>query len=95
MLRFDKATYVQVLYLKFVSFERLSNSLRVLDVLLFLEFINIVSISYYTFIELHCCILFSNVFAQYKEYMVYILKIFNKFSNVLPAFTCTKAIGNL
>ena len=95
MLRFDKATYVQVLYFKFVSFERLSNSLRALDVLLFLEFINIVSISYYTFIELHCCILLSNVFAQYKEYMVYILKIFNKFSNVLPAFTCTKAIGNL
>ena len=50
MLRFDKATYLSLLF-KFILSERLSNSLYSSDVLLFSEFINIVPILYYTFIE--------------------------------------------
>ena len=33
-------------------------------------------------------------FAQYKEYMVCLIS-FTKLSDVLPAFTCASAIGNL
>ena len=51
---------------------------------------------YYTFIEfiilLYTYLLIS--FAQYKEY-VNCLILFSKFSDVLPAFTCARAIGNL
>ena len=43
MLRFDKATYLLLLF-KFILFERLSNTLLGWDVLLFAEFINVVSI---------------------------------------------------
>ena len=50
MLRFGKATYVSLL-LKSILSARLSNSLKDLDVLLFLEFRNMVSILYYTFTE--------------------------------------------
>ena len=50
MLRFDKATYLSLLF-KFVLSESLSNSQSGSDVLLFLEVINIVFILYYTFIE--------------------------------------------
>ena len=33
-------------------------------------------------------------FAQYKEYVICLISC-NKFSDVLPAFTCARAIGNL
>ena len=48
---------------------------------MFIEFI----ILLYTFLAIS--------FARYKGYMI--CNKFNKFSDVLPAFTCTIAIGNL
>ena len=50
MLRFDRATYLLLLFKSILS-ERLSNSLEELDVLLISEFINIVSILLYSFVE--------------------------------------------
>ena len=50
MLRFDKATYLSLLF-KFILLKRLSNSLQESDVLLFSELINVVSILSYKFIE--------------------------------------------
>ena len=50
MLRFDKATYLSLLF-KFILSARLGNSLRGSDVLLFLEFMKIVSILFHNFIE--------------------------------------------
>ena len=50
MLRFDKKTFT--LLFKFILSERLSNSLLGSDVSLFSEFTNIISIFYYTFIEI-------------------------------------------
>ena len=50
MLRFGKATYVSLLFKSILS-ARLSNSLKDSDVLLFLEFRNMVSILYYNFTE--------------------------------------------
>ena len=71
MLRFDKATYLSLLF-KFILSERLSNSLWGSDVLLFSEFINIVSILFYNFIEfiilLYTFLVTS--FSEYKEYMI-------------------------
>ena len=49
MLRFDKATYLSLLF-KFILFKILGNS-GGSDVLLFLDFINIVLILFYNFIE--------------------------------------------
>ena len=95
MLRFYRATYLSILF-KFNFSERLSNSLWGSDVLLFLEFINIVSILFYNFIEfivvLYIFLLIS--FARYKQYMICLIS-FSTFSDVLPAFTCASAIGNL
>ena len=34
------------------------------------------------------------LFARYREYIICLIS-FNKFSDVLPAFTCACAIGNL
>ena len=69
MLRFYRATYLSILF-KFNFSERLSNSLWGSDVLLFLEFINIVSILFYNFIEfivvLYTFLLIS--FARYNEF---------------------------
>ena len=95
MLRFDKATYLSLLF-KFILSERLCNSLWGSDVLLFSEFINIVFILFYNFIEF---IIFLHTFlvicqAQYKEYIIGIIS-FSKFSDVLPDFTCPRAIDNL
>ena len=81
MLRFDKATYLSLLF-KFILSERLSNSLWQSDVLLFSEFI----ILLYTFLVIS--------FARNKEYIICLIW-FSKFSDVLPAFTCASAIGNL
>ena len=50
MLEFDKATYLS-LHLKFILSVRLGNSLWGSDALLFLEFINMVSILFYKFTE--------------------------------------------
>ena len=50
MLGFDKATYLSHLF-KFVLLVTLSNNLWRSDVSLFLEFINILSILFYNFIE--------------------------------------------
>ena len=50
MSRFDKPTYLS-LHFKFTLSVRLSKSLRGSDALLFLEFINIVSILFHKFIE--------------------------------------------
>ena len=50
MFRFDEATYLLLLF-KFILSEILSNGLWGSDILLFPEFINIVSILYYTVIE--------------------------------------------
>ena len=50
MLRFDRVTYLSLLF-KFIFHEKLSNSLLGSAVLLFLEFINMVSILFYNFIE--------------------------------------------
>ena len=33
-------------------------------------------------------------FSRYKEYVIYLIS-FSKFSDVLPAFTCARAIANL
>ena len=71
MLRFDKATYL-LLILKFILSERLSNSLCMLEVLLFSEFINRVSFLYYDRIKF---VVFLNtflvlLFARYEKYMI-------------------------
>ena len=50
MRRLDKATYSSFLF-KFILSERFNNSLLRSDVLLFPEFINIVSIRFYNFME--------------------------------------------
>ena len=87
MLRFNKATF---LLLRFIT------SLSGLDVLLFLELINAVSILYYNFTEfiilLYTFLVIS--FTRYKKYMICHIS-FNKFSDALPAFTCARPIGNL
>ena len=73
-------------FLKIV-FERLSNSPRGSDVLLFLEFINIVSFLLYNLIEF-ILLLYTflvNSFARYKKCMICLIS-FSKLSDVLPAF---------
>ena len=71
MPRFDKETYLSLLFKSIVS-ERLSNSLLGSDVLLFLEFINRASILFYNFIEfiifLYTLLVIS--FARYKEWVI-------------------------
>ena len=71
MLRFDKAIYLSFL-LKPISSERLSNSLWGSDVLLFLEFLDIVFILYYIFIKLIILLYIFSVisFARYNEYFI-------------------------
>ena len=95
MLRFDKATYLSLLF-KIILSVRLSNSLWRSDVLLFSEFINIVFIfvlyPYWIIILLNIFLIVS--FAGYKEYIIWRLS-FSKFSDVLRAFTCGRATGNL
>ena len=95
MLRFDKATYLSLIF-KFILSERLSNSVGGSDVLLFSEFINIVSILFYKFIEfsifLYAFLVTS--FPLYKKYLIFLISI-SKLPDVLPVFTCPRAIGNL
>ena len=95
MLRFDKATYLSF-YFKFILSKRLSNNIWESDVLLVSEFIFIVSILVYNFIEfiilLYTFLAIS--FVRDKEYMIF-LSSFSKFPDVLPAFNYASAIGNL
>ena len=95
MLRFDKTTYLSIFFKSILS-ERLSNNLLGSDDLLFLEFISIVSILFYNFIE--CSILLCTFlviyFSHFKEYMICLIS-FSKFPHVLPASTCESTIGNL
>ena len=96
MLRFDKATYLSLLF-KFILSERLSNSLWGSYVLLFSEFITIVSIWFYNFVELIIllCTFLVILFVWYKEYIIWWSLFDNKFSDVLPACTWASAVGNL
>ena len=95
MLKFDKEIYLSLLF-EFIFSQRLSNSLWGSDVSLFYEFINIVSILFYNFIKfiilLYLFLVIS--FSRYKEYVIWRIS-FYKFSDVLPAFTCANALGNL
>ena len=87
MLKFDKATYLSLLF-KFSLSVRLSNSLRgskCFIILLFYNFIEFI-ILLYTFLVIF--------FARYKEHIICLIS-FSKFSDVLPVFTCARAIGNL
>ena len=95
MLRFDKATYSSLLY-TFILSKRLISSLLGSDVLLFPEFISIVSILFSYFIELIILLYTFLVtsFSQGKENII-CRTSFSKFSDVLPAFTCANAIGIL
>ena len=104
MIRFDKATYLSLLFIFYLSLlfitsylsVKLSNSLWGSDFLLFLELINVVFIFvlylYWIHYILYTFLVIS--FARYKEYMICLI-LFNKFSDVLPAFTCARTIGNL
>ena len=84
------------MFFKLILSGRSSNSLWGSDVLLFSEFINIVSILFYNFIEFIILLYTFLVicFAQYREYVICLIS-FSKFSDALPAFTCASAIGNL
>ena len=89
-------TVVKHIYDSFLILsERLSNSLWKSDVFLFQKFINIVSILFYIFIEfiilLYTFLVIS--FLWQKEYMTCWI-LFSRFSDVLPAFICARAIGN-
>ena len=76
-----------------ILFVRLSNNL--FHVSLFPEFINVVSIMFYNFFEfiilLHSFLVIS--FAGHKGYTTCVIS-FSKVLEVLPAFTCTSAIGH-
>ena len=93
MLKLDKATYLSFRF-KFHLSERFN--LWASHVLLFPDFINIVSILFYDFIEfivlLYIFLIIS--FARYKEHNICLI-LFSKFSDVLPGFTCARAISNL
>ena len=95
MLRFYKSTYLSFLF-RFILSVRLVDSLWRSDVPLFLEFIIIVSILFYNFIEfiifLYTFLVTS--FSLYKEYMI-CLTLFRQFSDVLSAFTCVRVIVKL
>ena len=95
MLRFDKATYFS-LFFKFIVSIRLNNILGGSDVSLFSELINIPSIPFYNSIEFVMLLydFLVTSFSRYKECMPYLI-LFTKFSDVLSAFTCVSAIGNL
>ena len=66
------------------------------DNLLFSEFINIVFILSYNFIQFIIVLytFFGNSFTPYREYRICLIS-FGAFSDVLPVFICEKTIGNL
>ena len=74
--------------------ERWSNSLWGSDILLFSEFINVTSTLFHNFIDYVVIYFSSNFFSSIQR--IYDLTVsFIKFSDVLAAFTCTSAVGNL
>ena len=95
MLSLDKSIYLSLLC-KFILSLRLSNNLWGSDVLLFLEFINIVPILFYNFIEFIILLYtFLVIFlARFKECMIWRI-LSSKFSDVLPTVTCARAIGSV
>ena len=95
MLRFHKAIYLSLL-LKCILSTRLSNSLWASEVLLFLEYINILSLLFHNVIKIIILLYKFLVisFTQYKEYLTWKI-LFSKFSDVLPAFTYACTIGSL
>ena len=84
------------LLFKYILSVRLSNSLPGSDGLLFSEFINIVSILFYNFIEFVILLYTFLViyFARCREYIICLISL-SKLSDVLLALTCARAIGNL
>ena len=86
--------YLSLLF-QFILSVRLSNNLWGSDVLLFLEFINIVPILFYNFIEFIILLYtFLVIFlARFKECMIWRI-LSSKFSDVLPTVTCARAIGS-
>ena len=91
MLRFDKAIYLSLLFI--CKIEEKSMSIRCFAIL---EFINLASILFYNFIE-SIMLLYTFLvicFPRYKKYVIWGTSISN-FSDVLPGFTCARAIGNL
>ena len=94
MFRFDRAIIFSLL-LKSNLPVSLSIKACGSEVLLFSEFINIVSI-FYNWIDLIMLLYTFLVisFDSYKEQMICLIS-FNKLSELLPAFTCARAIGNL
>ena len=88
----------QHMFLSFSSLFYLWDLTRLWEssVLLFSEFINIVSILFYNVIEFIILLYTSLVtsFSRYKEYIISLIS-FCKFLDVLPTFTCARAIGNV
>ena len=95
MLRFDKAIYLSLLFKSILSV-RLINNMCGSNVLLFLEFINIVFIFVLNLYWIHYIVIYILVisFARYKEYVTWRISI-SKLYEVLPAFTRPSAIDNL
>ena len=95
MLRFDRATCFLLVF-NFILSEKLSNSLGGSDVLLFLEFINIVCILFYNWMEF--IVLFRTFlvtsFSWCKEYLIWDIPL-SRYSDVSPYFTCENATSNL
>ena len=92
---FDKATNLSFIF-RFNLSVRVSNSLWGSDVLLFSEFINIVSILFHNFIGL-IILLYTFLaisFDPYKKQKICLIS-FSKFPDVLPAFTSARGIGSL
>ena len=95
MLRFDRATYFLLVF-NFILSKKLSNSLGGSDVLLFLEFVNIVCILFYNWMEFIILLrtFLVTSFSWCKEYLIWDIPI-SRFSDVLPYFTCESATSNL
>ena len=95
MLKFDNVTNL-LLPFKFIVSVRLSNSSLGSDVLLFLEFINTVSILFYKYVKFIILLYNSLIisFAWYNEHMIWRISC-SKFSDILPAFPYARSIDNL
>ena len=92
MLRFDKTITFSPILKSSLSVS-LSTKTFYFEVLLFSEFINIVSIVYIDLIMLWYTFLVLS-FDWYKEKTICLIS-FSKLSELLPAVTCARAIGNL
>ena len=96
MLRFDKVIYLSF-PLKSILYVRLSNSLMRFRCFTIFR-IHKYSIHFCIIPllnSLYCYTLFLGIsFARYREYMIRLILLSN-FSDMLPAFTCARAIGSL